>query len=108
MDISEKKAKIWRKDYQGRNGEFYRYSVSISKKNEDGKYVSAYIPIRFSKRADAPEKIENGTVCSIEGFMSVESYKDKDGNERNQPMIIVMSALFDEDSFEQLEEDMPF
>lgn len=108
MDVSEKKAKIWRKDYQGKNGEFYRYSVSVSKKNEDGKYVNAYIPIRFSKKADAPEKIENGAVCSFEGFMSVESFKDKDGNERNQPMIVVMSVQFEGDSFEQMEEDIPF
>jgi hypothetical protein len=108
MNVSEKKAKIWRKDYQGKNGEFYRYSVSVSKKNEDGKYVNAYIPIRFSKKADAPEKIENGAVCSFEGFMSVESFKDKDGNERNQPMIVVMSAQFEGDSFEQMEEDIPF
>lgn len=108
MNVSEKKAKIWRKDYQGKNGEFYRYSVSVSKKNEDGKYVNAYIPIRFSKKADAPEKIENGAVCSFEGFMSVESFKDKDGNDRNQPMIVVMSAQFEGDSFEQLSEDIPF
>lgn len=108
MNVSEKKAKIWRKDYQGKNGEFYRYSVSISKKNEDGKYVNAYLPIKFSKKADAPEKIENGTVCAFEGFMSVESFKDKDGNERNQPMIIAMSVQFEDDSFEQMEEDIPF
>lgn len=108
MNVSEKKAKIWRKDYQGKNGEFYRYSVSVSRKNEDGKYVNAYIPIRFSKKADAPEKIENGAVCSFEGFMSVESFKDKDGNDRNQPMIVVMSAQFEGDSFEQMEEDIPF
>lgn len=108
MDVSEKKAKIWRKDYQGKNGEFYKYSVSVSRKNEDGKYVNAYIPIRFSKKADAPEKIENGAVCSFEGFMSVESFKDKDGNERNQPMIVVMSVQFEGDSFEQMEEDIPF
>ena len=108
MDVSEKKAKIWRRDYQGKNGEFYRYSVSVSKKNEEGKYVNAYIPIRFSKKADAPEKIENGAVCSFEGFMSVESFKDKDGNDRNQPMIVVMSVKFEGDSFEQMEEDIPF
>lgn len=108
MDVSEKKAKIWRKDYQGKNGEFYRYSVSVSKKNEDGKYVNAYIPIRFSKKADAPEKIENGAVCSFEGFMSVESFKDKDGNDRNQPMIVVMSVQFEGDSFEQMEDEIPF
>ena len=108
MNVSDKNVKIWRKDYQGKNGEFYRYSVSISKKTEDGKYVNAYIPIRFSKKVDAPEKIENGTTCSFEGFMSVESYKDRDGNERNQPIIVAMSAQFDGDSFEQMEEDIPF
>jgi len=109
MNVSEKKAKIWRKDIQGRNGEFYRYSVGVRGKNKDGKDVNAYIPIRFSKKCDVPEKIENGATCAIEGFMSVESYTDKDGNERNQPMIIVMSAKFeDADSFEQIEEDIPF
>lgn len=110
MEVRADKAKIWRKDFATKDGkEFYRYSVSVSKKNEDGKYVNAYIPIRFSKKADAPEKIENGAMCSIEGFMSVETYKDKDGNERNQPMIVVMSAQFeDADSFVQAEEDIPF
>ena len=113
MDIREKKAKIWRKDYQGKNGEFHRYSVSVSKKTQDGKYVNAYIPVMFSKKADAPDKIENGTMCSIEGFMSVDSYTDKDGNERNQPMIIVMSVEFEDptvgvDSFSQAEVDIPF
>lgn len=108
MDITENRAKIWRRDFQGKNGEFYRYSVSISKKNEDGKYVNAYLPIKFSKKADAPEKIENGTVCAIKGFMSVDTYKDKDGNERNQPMIVVMSAEFDGDSFSEAEDDIPF
>ena len=109
MDVKEKNAKIWRKDIQGRNGEFYKYTVSVSSKNKDGKYVHAYIPIKFAKKADAPEKIENGALCSFEGFMSVESYTDKDGNERNQPVIIAMSVLFDgEDSFEHMEEEIPF
>ena len=108
MNVSEKKAKIWRKDYQGKNGEFYRYSVSISKKTEDGKYVNAYMPIKFSKKCDAPEKIENGAICAFEGFITVDSYKDRDGNERNQPMIIAMSAQFEDDSFEEFVGDIPF
>ena len=113
MDIYEKNARIWRKDYEGKNGTFYKYSVGISKKNEDGKYVNAYIPVKFSKRSDAPEKIENGTKCSIEGFMSVDSYTDKDGNARNTPMIVVMSVEFDDpttgvDTFEQADIEIPF
>ena len=108
MNVSEKNAKIWRKDYQGKNGEFYKYSVGVSGKTADGKTVYAYIPIKFSKKADAPEKIENGTLCDFEGFMSAEAYKDRDGNERRQPIIIVMSVQFDGDSFKQMEEDIPF
>ena len=112
MDVSEKKAKIWRKDFEGKNGPFYRYSVSISKKNEDGSYTNAYIPVLFTKRSGAPEKIENGAICSINGFLSVDSYKDKDGKEHNTPMIVVMSAEFDAsagaDSFEQMEVEIPF
>lgn len=108
MEVRADKAKIWRKDYKTKDGrEFYRYSVSVSKKNEEGKYVNAYMPVMFSKKAGAPDKIENGAMCSIEGFMSVDSYTDKDGNERNQPMIVIMSADFDA-GFKEIEEDVPF
>lgn len=108
MEVSAKKAKIWRKDIDGKNGTFHKYSVSVSKKTQDGKYVNAYIPVVFSKKADAPDKIENGALCDFEGFMSVESYTDRDGNTRNAPQIVIMSALFEEDGFEQAESEIPF
>lgn len=108
MDVSAKNAKIWRKDIEGKNGTFHKYSVSVSKKTQDGKYVNAYIPVVFSKKADAPDKIENGALCDFEGFMSVESYTDREGNTRNTPQIVIMSALFEEDGFEQAEAEIPF
>ena len=108
MDVSAKNAKIWRKDIEGKNGTFHKYSVSVSKKTQDGKYVNAYIPVVFSKKADAPDKIENGALCDFEGFMSVESYTDREGNTRNTPQIVIMSALFEEDGFAQAEEEIPF
>lgn len=108
MEVSAKRAKIWRKDIEGKNGTFHRYSVGVSKKTPDGKYVNAYIPVVFSKKADAPDVIDNGAMCDFHGFMSVESYTDREGNTRNTPQIVIMSALFDGDGFEQAEEDMPF
>ena len=108
MEVSAKNAKIWRKDIEGKNGTFHRYSVSVSKKTQDGKYVNAYIPVVFSKRADAPDEIENGALCDFEGFMSVESYTDRDGNTRNTPQIVIMSALFDGDGFAQADGDIDF
>lgn len=110
MEVRADKAKIWRKDYKTKDGrEFYRYSVSVSKKNDEGNYVNAYIPVMFSKKSGAPEKIDNGAICSIAGFISVDSYTDKDGNTRNTPMIVVMEADFgDADNFTAAEEDIPF
>lgn len=113
MEVSAKNAKIWRKDIQGKNGTFYRYSVSISKKTTDGKFVNAYLPVMFSKKSDAPAVIDNGAVCNFSGFMSVDSYTDRDGNTRNTPQIVIMKVEFDDpttgvDSFEKAEEDLPF
>lgn len=108
MEVSAKNAKIWRKDIEGKNGTFHKYSVSVSKKTQDGKYVNAYIPVVFSKKADAPDKIENGALCDFEGFMSVDSYTDREGIARNTPQIVIMSAVFEGDGFEQAESDIPF
>lgn len=113
MNVSAEKAKIWRKDIEGKNGTFYKYSVSISKKTQDGKWVNAYIPVQFSKKSNAPEKIDNGAVCDFTGFMSVESFKDRDGNVRNSPMVVIMTVDFEDptvgvDSFEAAADEIPF
>lgn len=112
MDIIGKKTKVWRKDVEGKNGTFYRYSVSVSSKREDGSYASVYVPIKFAKKANAPERISNGAECDFKGFLSVDAYRDREGNEIKTLQIIAMEATFGEsdeaDSFEQLEEDLPF
>ena len=112
MEVSAKKAKIWRKDIEGKNGTFHKYTVGVSKKTQDGKFVNAYMPVVFSRKADAPDEIPNGALCDFEGFMSVESYTDRDGNARNTPQIVIMSVEFDDPtigtSFEEAESDLPF
>ena len=116
MDISGKGVKIWRKDVQGKNGTFYRYSVSVSSKKEDGSWATEYLPIRFAKRANMPEKISNGAKCDFSGFLSVDEYRDREGNVSKSLQIIAMRAVLTDggdpseevDSFEQLEEDLPF
>lgn len=111
MNVSEKNAKIWRKDYEGKNGEYSRYTVGIRNNNMDGTTTTYYMPIKFSKKSGAPEKINNGAKCDFEGFLAVETYTKKNGEEVKQPQIMVMKAKFqdeDIDSFEELEEDMPF
>ena len=114
MDVSERNARIWRRDIEGKNGTFYRYTTSVSSKNQDGSYSNAYMDIKFSKKSGAPEKIENGAKCDFNGFMTVESYKDKEGKEHNRPVIMVMECAFENDpedmgdSFSQAEDEIPF
>lgn len=113
INVKATKQKIWRKDIEGRNGTFYKYSTSVGQKNIDGDYVNAYIPVMFTKKSDAPEKIENGALCDFEGFLSVESYTDSAGRTRNNPRIVISSVKFEDpttgvDSFNAAEEDIPF
>lgn len=116
MNVSEKGVRIWRKDIEGGNGTFYRYSVSISKKREDGSYANKYMPIRFAKKANMPEKISNGAKCDFSGFLSVEERRDQDGNTITEFVIIAMKATLTDggdptegvDSFAEAEMDIPF
>lgn len=117
MDISAKNARVWRKDIEGRNGTFYRYSVSVSSKREDGSYANKYMPIRFAKNANMPEKISNGAKCDFSGFLSVEERPDREsGKSITEFVIIAMRATLTDggdpsegtDSFAQASEDIPF
>lgn len=113
MDVSAKKAKIWRKEYEGVNGKWHRYSIGISAKTIDGERKTVYIPIRFSKNSGAPDEIPNGAVCDFEGFMSVDFFDSKNGEEIKRPQVVVMKVEFEDpttgvDSFEQAEIEIPF
>ena len=113
MDVKATKAKIWRKDIPMKNGDtFPKYSVSVSRKMQDGKFVNAYIPVVFAKRTDVGE-ISNGATCDFVGFVSVESYTDREGNIRNSPQIVITKVEFEDpaegvDSFESAEDETPF
>ena len=115
MNVSEKNARIWRDEHEGRDGNpFYTYRTSVSKKDESGEYVRTYFDIKFSRKSGVTEPIENGAKCDYSGFMSVRSYKNREGKVVTLPEIIVMEAQFDvdekdmPDSFEQAQIEIPF
>ena len=116
MNVSDKGAKIWRKDIESKKGTFYRYSVSVSKKREDGTYASVYVPIIFAKKANMPEKITNGAKCDYGGFLSVDERPDREGNTIRTLQIVAMNARLTDaddpsegvDSFAEAEMDIPF
>lgn len=53
----ERGIKVWRDD----KGQFPRYSVSVSKKNDQGKYENCYIDVHFKRDVE----LANGTEISI-------------------------------------------
>lgn len=115
MNVSEKNCRIWRKDFEGKNGTFHRYSISFRGKKADGSYTPyCYMDIKFSKKSGAPEKITNGATCEFEGFLSADSYTNKDGKEVVTPQIVVTKVKFDGDAedvgdnFEEMSEEIPF
>lgn len=120
LDVHGENVKIWRRDFETKNGIWHRYSISTSTKNEDGSYSNAYVQIRFAKSANAPEVLNNGSVCDFKGFMSaVKSGRKNDkGQDLFDPLIVITEVSFEgdvtadepieSDSFEQLDEDIPF
>lgn len=113
MDVKGK-SKVWANEHQKRDGGvWYDYNISISKKKQDGTYTNAYMRAFFTKDANAPEPIPNGSWMEFEGYLSVDEYESK-GMLVKKPMIMVTKAVFPDlkadvpDSFSQAEDDIPF
>ena len=118
IDVTGKNCKLWIKEHEGRdNRKWNSYSIGVSKKDMSGTYINAYQDVTFTRNVDV-SNIPNGTLFDFEGWMSAKTRKDKDGNSRNYPVITINKANFRydpkasaesyQDSFESLEEDIPF
>ena len=97
VDVKGTNCKLWIKEHEGKDGNKWNsYSISVSRKDMNGSYVTAYQDVTFTRNAG----------------------KDKEGKERNYPVITINKARFEydpeasresyNDSFEQLDEDVPF
>lgn len=82
---------------KGRNA-FTVFSTSVGSKDESGKYKNLYFDVLFRKDNNP---IELGymsgrgrdNICEInvnKGFLTVRTYKDRDGNEQKKLAIMVL------------------
>lgn len=119
IEVKGKNCKLWIKEHEGKDGNKWNtYSIGVSRKDLNGSYVNAYQDVTFTRNAGLTSDIPNGTLFDFEGWMSVKTRKDRDGNSRNYPVITVNKANFQydpqaaaesyQDSFEQLDSDIPF
>lgn len=78
MEItSNKEEKIFRKDYNGKPS----YSLGLSKKDKDGKFVNGYIKVNFKKGVE----LNNKSKIKIKNAW-IDFYKD---NEKTIPTIFI-------------------
>lgn len=122
LDIKGKNVKLWVNEHDGRNGgKFYTYAVSVSRKGADGNYVNKSVRLVAGRDVTIPDGLISGTSVDFEGFLTLNLYTDKDGVDRSDISIFATSIHFNdfeyggteqlamaEDSFANVEDDIPF
>lgn len=116
IDVKGSNCKLWFNERESKDGGTWKtYTVSVSKRDKTGNWVRAYQDVMFTRDVDASD-VPNGSTFDFEGWMSVKSYRDRDGKEVCRPVLMINKAIFPDmqhsdgpaDSFEQVDEDVPF
>ena len=119
LDINFENVRLWVNVHQRPDGSKWNtYAVSTSSKNEAGDYVNKSLKVKMTKNVQIPEDIINGEMVTIRGFLSNETYMDKNGERRIEHIAVAQEVDFESrkaprksesaDSFDALEEDLPF
>lgn len=119
INVEAENVKLWVNEHQKEDGgKWYTYSISTSSKDQDGSYVNKSLEVRMRREVVIPADLMNGETVTIRGSLSNRSYTNKDGEKRTEHMLWAHEIDFEgrqaplpsepADSFEQLDEDMPF
>lgn len=119
LDVNFENVRLWVNAHQRPDGSKWNtYAVSTSSKNEAGDYVNKSLKVKMTKNVQIPEDIINGEMVSIRGFLSNESYMDKNGERRVEHIAVAQEVDFENrqaprksepaGDFNALEEDLPF
>lgn len=93
--ISNKEEMVFRKDYNGKPS----YSLGLSKKDKDGKYINGYVKVNFKKGVE----LDNKSKIKIKNAW-LDFYKD---NEKTMPTVFINEFEIVENG-EKQEEKNPF
>jgi len=90
--VTNKYAKVWK--IFGVDGKYADMNISTSEKKQDGTYANSSWPARAIGHALQQVKTgkikEGNTYAITQAKVSNESYKDKDGNWKNNLRLLVM------------------
>ena len=114
MNVTGEREKLWVNHHEREDGSVWNdYAVSVSSKNKDGSYKNVSVKMQFAKSVQLPEVVHNGSLITYKGFMTVDSYKDRNGNEVKRPMVMAMEATIEGEkkpvpSYDDVAEDYGF
>lgn len=82
--------RVYTNELEGKNGKkWYKTSVSISYKDQEGEYHTFYLDLKFARGVKEPAE-EGVHYLEIEGFLTTEYWTDKKSKEeRVKPVLMV-------------------
>lgn len=120
INVEAEDVRLWVNPHEREDGsKWYTYSISTSSKDKDtGEYTNKSLEVRMTRDVKLPEDIKNGETVTIRGSLSNRSFPGRDGEKRTEHMLWAQEVIFNRqkplpkgepaDSFEQMEEDIPF
>lgn len=120
INVEAENVRLWINEHERDDGSKWRtYSISTSSKDPaSGDYINKGLEVKLRREVNVPEDTKNGALCTINGSLSNKVFTDKNGEKRVEHIMWAHEIIFDKglpeprgesaDSFEQLEEDMPF
>ena len=85
-------AMIFRDEHDGKNGKWYTYTTSVSKKRDDGTYANKPKSVRFRKGV----VVENKTRIDVkDSFLTVKEYEVNGKTVREDELMVLDFVVLD-------------
>lgn len=117
INVEAENVRLWVNEHTRDDGsKWFSYSISTSSKDQEGGYINKALEVRMTRDVQIPNDIKNGALVTIRGSLSNRAFT-VNGDRRVEHMLWAREVDFEKpyeprgekaDSFEQLEEDMPF
>ena len=119
INVEAENVRLWVNAHERPDGSRWNtYAISSSSKTEAGDYVNKSLKVKMTRDVEIPTDLANGEVATIRGFLSNETFMSKTGEKRTEHVLVAREVDFmnrlgiretgPADSFDALEEDMPF
>lgn len=117
INVEAENVRLWINEHKRDDGSTWNsYSISTSSKDQEGGYINKSLEVRTTRDVEIPADLKNGALVTIRGSLSNRAFT-VNGDRRVEHMLWAREIDFEKpyepkgekaDSFEQLEEDMPF